>query len=96
MIKQIVEKIEKENKTENNNMYVEYKKIQEKIDLIRILGKKVNEYEKSEDTTNNFLYMKCKELLEKVNLTTIEKSIIAGKGQTQMMKIIQSVALDYV
>ena len=94
MIKQIVEKIEKENKTENNKMYTEYKKIQEKIDLIRILGKKVNEYEKSEDIKNNFLYMKCKELLEKVNLTTIEKSIIAGIGQTQMMKIIQSVALD--
>lgn len=95
VIKQIVEKIEKENKTENNNIYTKYKKIQEKIDLIRILGKKVNEYEKSGDTTNNSLYMRYKELLEKANLTTIEKSIIAGIGQNQMMNIIQSEALDY-
>lgn len=95
MIKQIVEKIEKENKTEDNKMYDEYKKIQEKIELTRILGKKVNEYEKFEDTKNNFLYMKFKELLENINLTTIEKSIIAGIGQAEMMKIIQDAALNY-
>lgn len=94
ILKQIVEKLEKEGKTENNNLYIEYKKMQEKIDFERKLKEKVDEYEKIGNTTNSLFYMKCKELLEKANLTTLEKSIIAGAGQNEMMRIIQNEALN--
>ena len=94
IIRQIIEKIEEENNTENNNMYKEYKKIQEKVEKIKLLAQRVNEYEKKEDTKNH-TYKKYKKELEKNSLTTIEKSIIAGIGQAQMMKVIQGAALDY-
>lgn len=92
ILKQIVEKLEKEGKIENNTLYIEYKKMQKKIDFARKLREKVDEYEKTGNTANNLLYIKCKELLEKANLTTTEKSIIAGVGQTEMMRIIQNEA----
>ncbi|MCI8346112.1 MAG: hypothetical protein HFJ42_09325 [Clostridia bacterium] len=95
ILKQIVEKLEKEGKTENNTLYIEYKKMQEKIDFSRKLREKVDEFEKTGNTVNNLLYIKCKELLEKANLTTAEKSIIAGVGQTEMMRIIQNEAFAY-
>lgn len=91
ILKKIVEKLEKEDKTTNNDLYREYKKLHDKIDL----SKKVNEYEKLRNTTNNSLYMKYKELSEKANLTTTEKSVIAGIGQSEMMRIIQSRAFSY-
>ena len=91
IIKQMVENSSKK----NYSLYGEYKKIQEKIEFSRFLAIKIEEYEKNRNTMDNFLYMICKELLEMVKLTTIEKSIIAGIGQTEMMKIIQNVALEY-
>ena len=95
ILKQIVEKLEKENKTSNNTLYREYKKLQEKIDFSKKLKEKIAECEKSGNTTNNSLYKKCKELSKKANLTTIEKTVIAGIGQTEMMRIIQSKAIEY-
>lgn len=94
MLRQIVEKLEKEGKTENNTLYIEYKKMQEKIDFAGKLRKKLDEYEKIENETNSVFYMKCKELLEKANLTTLEKSIIAGVGQNEMMRMIQNEAFN--
>jgi len=93
-LRQIVEKLEKEGKTENNILYLEYKKIQDKIDFAKKLRERVDEYEKIGNTTNSLFYMKCKELLEKANLTTLEKSIIAGVGQNEMMRTIQNEAFN--
>lgn len=95
ILKKMVEKLEKEDKTANNDMYKEYKNLQDKIDFSRELKEKVEEYEKSGNTENNLLYMKYKELSEKANLTIIEKSVIAGIGQSEMMRIIQSKAFSY-
>lgn len=95
ILKQIVEKLEKEGKTTNNDLYKEYKKLQDKIYFSTELKEKVNEYEKLGNIANNLLYMKYKELLERANLTIIEKSVIAGIGQSEMMRIIQSKAFSY-
>ena len=95
ILKQIVEKLEKEDKTTNNDLYREYKKLQDKIDFSKKLNEKINKYEKLKNTTNNSLYMKYKELSERANLTTTEKSVIAGIGQSEMMRIIQSKAFSY-
>lgn len=94
ILKRIVEKIEKQDNTVNNTLYEEYKRLQDKIDLSNKIREKVEEYEKVGNTTNNFLYIKYKKLLEKANLTIIEKSILAGIGQSEMMRIIQNMGFD--
>lgn len=95
ILKQIIEKLERENQTSNNELYKEYKKLQDKIELSKKINGKILEYEKTENTINNQLYLKCKELSQKANITTIEKSVIAGIGQSEMMRIIQSMAFTY-
>lgn len=71
--------------TDINDSYIEYNKIQSKLELIKNLKDLV-------EITNDIQY---KRILKRVNLTTVEKSIIAGIGQCEMMRIIQNEAFNY-